>query len=130
MSKKYDFDFLNKPSESGEPEQELEKKEPARPGFRITRCCGNCKFFWYEAGKSRRGYCRQPYIKERTPDTKRGERFDVNDIKTNWLHAHTTNTCEKHQFQSKAHSIGLVSKWVEKVFNADGSLAEEEEFDV
>jgi len=129
MTKKtpYDFEFLTNEIKEEEDAQTAEQeRQPARPNYHIIRCCGNCKFFWYQSGKSRRGYCKQPYPKERTPDTKRGHSYDINDIKTNWLHTHTTNSCDLHQFQSKNYSIGKVSQWVNKLFNADGTLAEED----
>lgn len=122
----YDFDFLKNQSKDKQETVEQEK-QALRPSYQITRCCGNCKFFWYEPGKDRRGYCRGPFAKETAINTKAGEKYNIHDIKTNWLHTHTTNICELHKFQSKWRSIGIVSDWVGIIFNADGSLAEEEE---
>lgn len=127
----YDFNFLKNQSqdeqENAEQETVEQEKQPLRPDYRIIRCCGNCKFFWYEPGKDRRGYCRGPIAKESAINTKAGEKYNVNHIKANWLHSHTTNICDLHKFQSKWRSIGTVSEWVGIIFNPDGSLSNEED---
>jgi len=121
----YDFDFLK--NQSLDDHTAVDESLPDRPNFRIVRCCGNCNYAWYQPGKARRGYCKQPFPEKKALNTKAGEKYNVHDIKTNWLHTHTTNVCEKHKFQSKYQSIGIVSKWTKVIFNADGSPANEED---
>ena len=39
---------------------EFEKEkalEETRPGFAVSKCCGNCKYFKYHMGNQRRGMC-------------------------------------------------------------------------
>ena len=118
--KKFDYNF-----------DEVFKKEEqeeitSRKNFRIARCCGNCKFFYYKGSKQRRGFCKLPNPHEKSISKRDGESYNRKDIEAEWNKTHSTNVCDYHQFRSKYLSIGRVAEWTDKKFNFDGSLADEE----
>jgi len=117
--KKFDYDF-NEAFETDE------KETVARKNYRITKCCGNCKFFWYKGSKQRRGFCKLPNPQDKTISKRHRETYDRNTIEAEWKKTHSTNVCDYHQFRSTYLSIGKVAEWTEKKFNFDGSLADEE----
>lgn len=75
-----------------------------RPELRIVKCCGNCKFFYYNRGHPRTGWCKlfDPNNKEWTM---------IKQEK--WLPAHTTTVCASHIFRHHNTMNGLF-KWVDR----------------
>ena len=114
----YDFDSVLKPDENEE--------SKARKNFKISRCCANCKFFWYKGTKQRRGYCKLPNPHEKSISKRDRERYDDKIIDKEWKKTHCTNVCDYHQFRSKYLSIGKVTEWTGKKFNFDGTINDEE----
>lgn len=112
----YDFSEL-----SSEQEPEEESLDPRR-NYRITQCCGNCKYFIYTGVKSRRGFCKLP-----VPNHRFGLRIfrepKIADIclAAGLLPTHTTNLCDSHAFKSTVYSITQVGEYVNKKFNANGT---------
>lgn len=97
-----------------------------RPNYRITRSCGNCKYFWYHFAKQRRGFCKLPNPKDKDPKKCFGESFDVERIYAEWHRTHSSCLCDNHVMKPKYYSIGKISEWTEKKFNADGTLKEDD----
>lgn len=102
------------------------KEVDVRVNYKIARCCGNCKYFWYNSNKPRRGFCKLPDPHLKGIAKRIGQKYDEVYIRQNWFRTHITNACDHHRFRSKWFSIGRVSEWVGKVFNFDGSLLEED----
>ena len=120
MSKKHTYNFKGLQVDEA-------KEENSRPNFRVTRCCGNCKYYFYRGAKSRRGYCRLPDIKNRTINKSKGEKYDLNEIKDTWDKTHTTALCDNHKFRSKYYSVGIISEWTGVLFAFDGTMIEEDD---
>ena len=99
-----------------------EQEDRIRPNYRITQSCGNCKFFWYDAAKQRRGFCKLPNPQEKVPNTHNGESYDKEEIYRSWNRTHSSCLCDNHIMKPKAYSIGKIAEWTNKKFNTDGSL--------
>ncbi len=86
-------------------------------GFRITKCCGNCKSFWYSKQKERRGFC-----KSRGPAPPKDMYSEqLRDYaEANWSRTHTTCVCDRHRMRAMRYSIGKVGEWTNKTFGLDG----------
>jgi len=120
MSNKHTYDFTGL-------EQDEQNDENPRPNYRVTRCCGNCKHYFYRGAKSRRGYCRLPNPKEKAVNKSKGEKYDLEEIKKTWDKTHTTALCDEHLFRSKYYSVGIVSEWTGVLFAFDGTMIEEDD---
>ena len=80
-----------------------------RKGHRITRCCGNCKFYWYYAGNQRRGNCR---LGSELGAKKSKEFARTNKENRNiWPKTHVTCICDYHQYKSRVTSIAHVTDY-------------------
>lgn len=104
----YNFSFTTKENKDDDP----------RKGLRITKCCGNCKYYWYDHAKERRGYCKLP-----NPDDKKYA-VDKTEAKANWPKTHTTMVCDFHRFRSIYASITRIGIWLNKHFDNDGNLTD------
>lgn len=120
-----DYDFSKLEPEGDKKKEKKSKKEGTkdlRRNYRITQCCGNCKYFIYTGVKSRRGFCklsdpnyrfglkifRQPHIKDLCTDA-------------GFPPTHTTNLCDAHAFKATVYSITQVGEYVGRKFNVDGT---------
>jgi hypothetical protein len=104
----YNFSFSNK-------EKKEEESEDPRKGLRIAKCCGNCKFFWYEHAKERRGYCKLPYTKDKISS------IDKEFALSTFRKTHTTAVCDLHRFRSKKNSIERLERWMGIKFDINGN---------
>ena len=123
MSKNFDYDFS---------ELEGEKKdspEISRPGFKITKCCGNCKCFWYYKGNQRKGNCKLPDPKEKQINKHKGESYYHKDTRDEWDKVHITNVCDYHQFRNLSRSLKDVGKYCGVTFDASGAAVEDDNDD-
>lgn len=82
-----------------------------RSNYRITRCCGNCKFFWYYGNSQRKGNCRLGHPLGQKKSYKGSFRRTDKHNKTLWKPTHITCVCEKHQFRSRVTSIAKVTDY-------------------
>jgi len=90
---------------------ELEGEEQdLKENFRITRCCGNCKFFWYYMGNQRKGNCTINDPEARNPHKTKIGMTDKNN-RTKWPPVHITCVCDKHQMTSRVHSLAKVTDY-------------------
>jgi len=108
-----------------EPKQTKETQEDPRTSLRVTRCCGNCKFYKARAVDSHRGFCLYPNPKENQPKKRLRQSYDLKEMEKSWLRSYNTCLCELYQLRSKYYSIDLASKWIGKVFLNDGTVEEE-----
>jgi hypothetical protein len=113
MSKEHEYDFSELESD------ELEEKE-IRPNYRIVKCCGNCKYYYYRANKQRRGHCKLPNPELKAIHTQGGQSYDPEEIDTKWTHTHSTTLCDNHRYKSKYSRIGVVVAWTKRIFSFDG----------
>ena len=114
----YDFSELNEQSPQDD-------EEIVRPNFKVTRCCGNCKFYWYYKGNQRRGNCKLPDPGTKKINKSKGEKYYTKETRDQWDKVHITNMCDFHQFRSVKGSIHDVGDYCGVKFNADGELREE-----
>jgi len=122
MAKDYDYDF----SELSGDDEKKESPEIARPNFRVARCCGNCKYYWYYKGNQRRGNCKLPDPSAKKINKKEGEKYYKKTTREEWDKTHVTNVCDLHQFRSFQKSIKLVGEYCEVKFDTNGELRDEE----
>tara|TARA_B110000196_G_C21129452_1_gene657659 strand:+ start:1251 stop:1625 length:375 start_codon:yes stop_codon:yes gene_type:complete len=124
MDKDFEYDF----SELGG-EQEKTSPDITRPDFKISKCCGNCKFFWYYKGSQRRGNCKLPDIKEKQINKKKGESYYHKETKKKWDKVHVTNVCGYHKFRNWSRSLRDIGKYCGVVFDSNGVAIEEDRDD-
>ena len=122
MAKDYDYDF----SELSGDEKKEESPEIVRPEFRVARCCGNCKYFWYYKGNQRRGNCKLPEPAAKKINKKEGESYYSKSTKEEWDKTHITNVCSLHQFRSFQKSIKMVADYCGVKFDTNGELRDDE----
>lgn len=90
-------------------DDEFEEEPQTRSRHRITRCCGNCKYYWYYAGNQRRGNCRL--------GSEVGAKKSKEFARTNkenrdiWPKTHITCVCDYHQYKSRVTSIAKVTDY-------------------
>lgn len=109
----YNFD---KPKNKDGPPTEV------RPNLRVTRCCGNCKFFIAKGNKGFRGYCKYPDPESKNLNKIKGESRNPEDLKT-WSRAHMTMLCDLYQL--KPTNLSNVGEWLERKVKNDGTFEEE-----
>jgi hypothetical protein len=80
-----------------------------RESYRITRCCGNCKFYWYYKGNQRRGNCRLGSEYARTKAT--GQARTDHDNKKRWPTTYSTCVCDFHIIKSRVWSLAKVTDY-------------------
>lgn len=92
-----------------------------RQDFRITRCCGNCRHFFYTGEKSRKGFCKLPNPKA-TGNSRHVRADELLEMATErgWLPTHTVNVCSKHKSRDNTRSHYVIENWVGKKFNNVG----------
>lgn len=116
------YDVLNRILENDEPPEKKEDTPDPNPNLRLVQCCVNCKFYWYEWHKPKRGRCKLISTTEkpmlRNPDK---EKLPLPE----WPKRHATMCCDNHKYSSYGHSFVKVSKWSGINFNADGSKSDE-----
>jgi len=95
-------------------------EEESRKNFRISKCCANCKFYWYEGSKNTRGFCKLPNPQEKIISKRHGDSYDIEIIRATWNRSHSTNMCDYHQFRSRYLNIGRVTEWTGERFTPDG----------
>ena len=78
-----------------------------KPGYRIVRCCGNCKFFWYFGAAYKRGNCRLGSDFART--RKSGERRTDITNREKWPRTDATCVCDHHIMKGRLWSITRVT---------------------
>lgn len=110
-----DYDFSDLPEEKNEQLDEI------RPNFRVTKCCGNCKYFWYYKGNQRRGNCKLPNPHEKKINKSKKEAYYKKETKDLWDKVHITTVCDYHQFRGFRNSIKLVAEYCEVKFLPDGT---------
>ena len=91
-------------------EEDLEPQEAKRTRYRISRCCGNCKYYWYYAGNQRRGNCRlgsEIGVKKGKDNFARTDKQN-RDV---WPKTHITCVCDFHQYKSRVTSIAHVTDY-------------------
>ena len=81
-----------------------------RDGYRIVRCCGNCKFYWYMANNTRRGCCTFPDKRGHNKDRSHYQRYPG---------THSTCTCDNHRFRGKGSSLYAVTNYCGAEFFED-----------
>ena len=123
MAKDYDYDF----SELSGDEEKPESPEIVRPNFKVSRCCGNCKYFWYYKGNQRRGSCKLPDPQAKKINKKEGERYYDKKTRKEWDKTHITNVCDLHQFRSFQKSIKMVGEYCGVKFDTNGELRDQED---
>ena len=116
----YDFSKFNKKKKSKD-------SELSRPNFKISRCCGNCKYYWYYKGNQRRGNCKLPDPNLKKINKSKGESYYSKETREDWDKVHITCVCDYHQFRSIKGSIQHVGEYCNVKFNADGTLQDPEE---
>lgn len=123
---KYDFSDL-------EPDKEEDEiSEDPREGFKITQCCGNCKYYYYSKLQERNGYCKLPNIKAYVTKGEgvqtRYKQTDLHEVAKNngWVETHVTCVCNKHEFRSRGQSIEPIEKRVGKRFNFLGEVIKDD----
>lgn len=117
-----DYDF----SDLG-PKPEKEESEVIRPNFKVSMCCGNCKFYWYYKGNQRRGNCKLPNPNEKKINKSKRESYYNKDTRDRWDKVHITNVCDFHQLRSVKGNIHSVGEYCGVKFQADGTLLENED---
>ena len=104
-----------------------EEKKPsevdARTNLRITRCCGNCKFFVAKTNRGFRGFCRYPLPSSKNLAKVRGESRDWKEMEKTWAKAHFTMLCDLYQYRST--NTASIGKWIGKEFLTDGTIKDE-----
>ena len=116
----YDFSELDK-------QKKPEKPKLARPNFKVARCCGNCKFFWYYKGNQRRGSCKLPDPNLKKINKSKGESYYSKETKEMWDKVHITCVCDYHQLRSVKKNVHDVGDYCNVKFNADGTLLDEDD---
>jgi len=126
---RYDFSKIGNLREDEKDFKDSDKKSEKdkdilgdpRKGYRIVQCCANCKFYFYQGARARRGYCKLPNMENVYKGA--SSKFDMDNIaeKEGWPPTHSTNVCDRHQFRSHYYSIERIEDWVNMKFNADGS---------
>ena len=128
---KYDFTEVDKDNEVKEkykkvqgqffPEASVPKEYDPRKNFRISKVCGNCKYFHYTGVKSRRGYCKLTNIHPDKVNTYHNTDIKKEAEKYGWPPTHTTCTCDEHELRSRVTSIEKVGDFVERDFDFKGN---------
>lgn len=140
-SSKYDFGEIQEKEKERQKKKEEEKKyigqeydgndiskeDDPRGDFRITRCCGNCKYFYYTGVKSRRGYCKLTNIKHMNIGAYHKTDLEPTAKKYGWPRTHTTCVCDDHEFRGQQTSINRVGDWVRRKFDYRGKQILDEE---
>lgn len=93
----------------------IQTSDDPRTGLHITKCCGNCKYYWYEHAKERRGYCKLPHTKGKDYGV------DKENATTSWFKTHITAVCDFHRIRSVFYSITRVGDWIGFSFDANGN---------
>ena len=105
------------------PEKEKSLEKDVRTNLRITRCCGNCKFFIAKANRGFRGFCRYPDPSSKNLSKINGESRDVKEMESSWARAHFTMLCDLYQY--KPANTSYIGEWIGKEFLNDGTIKEE-----
>tara|TARA_Y100000592_G_C5416810_1_gene291063 strand:- start:449 stop:808 length:360 start_codon:yes stop_codon:yes gene_type:complete len=116
----YDFSKIKKTKKKDKP-------DVVRPNFKVARCCGNCKFYWYYKGNQRRGNCKLPEPNLKKINKSKGESYYSKETREDWDKVHITCVCDFHQFRSIKGSIHQVGDYCGVKFNSDGTEKEDEE---
>tara|TARA_Y100001937_G_C7136124_1_gene340119 strand:+ start:11376 stop:11756 length:381 start_codon:yes stop_codon:yes gene_type:complete len=124
MASDFDYDFSELDGEEKKTSPEI-----TRPDFKITKCCGNCKFFWYYKGNQRKGNCKLPDPKAKQINKKKGESYYNKKTKEEWDKVHVTNVCGFHQYRNWSRSLKDVGKYCGVTFDASGLAIEEDNDD-
>jgi len=112
MAIEIDYNFEN-------PEKQPEKI--SRVNFRLTRCCGNCKFFITKSASRYRGYCKYPIPGNKNLKRVKGEKLDP-ELKKTYFKTHVTMLCDLYQFSG--HNVKRIQLWIDKKIKNDGIVEE------
>jgi hypothetical protein len=101
------------------PSFELNQYDDRRPGFRILKTCGTCKYYH---GYTKRGHCLHPkHVPEnfvlikpqkrtRTSGRPRHVKFDEK-LKKTLLPVHVGTICERHEYKKHLQSLNAITRW-------------------
>ena len=111
---KYDFESSSKKKST---------EEDVRTNLRITRCCGNCKFFVAKGNRGFRGYCKYPDPGSKNLSKIHGESRNFKEMEETWARSHFTMLCDLYQF--KPANMTSIGEWIGKEFLNDGTIKNE-----
>ena len=103
-----------------------DNSEDVRANLRITRCCGNCKFFVAKGNRGFRGYCTYPEPASKQIVTIKDGSRDISTMENSFPRAHMTMLCDLYQIKS-LKSLTKLSEWTGKTFLNDGTVSTDEE---
>jgi hypothetical protein len=106
------------------PKQDEQKEKDVRPNLRVTRCCGNCKFYVPKRNRANRGFCKYPDLKGKSFNRKLGETLDYQAALKHWSRAHSTMLCDLYQFAGALY-INPIKEWLSKEILNDGTVKNE-----
>lgn len=115
MSIQYDFSSLENT------DNDKDKLDDPRENFRITQCCGNCRYYFYTGTNSRKGYCKLINLENVRDGAFHMNNIDAKAKEEGWLPTHSTNVCDAHEIRSQVYSIERIERWTRKPFQFDGS---------
>ena len=118
---KYDFSSI-KP-------EGFEDDDDPRTNFRITMCCGNCRYYFYTGVKSRRGYCKLMNTENMNIGAYQKSNIEPIAKQQGWEPVHSTNVCDRHLLRSRRYSIDYVEDYTGFGFEFDGTRSFDDEDD-
>ena len=109
---------------------ELDPNDDRRLNYRITKCCGSCKFYWYLKNKITRGNCAHPDLMPKNwPNPlkyrKRGRpkvRVYTVEDRDKLVKTHYCCVCDLHQFQGTIATLNRITRYCGARRNADLEL--------
>jgi len=90
--------------------------DPRRPNYRITKCCGNCNYYFYSNNRQTMGNCGHPTVLppgwphprfRKVNKTREAALKDREKLTT----THYTCVCDLHVFTGTIKSLNRVTRW-------------------
>jgi len=96
-----------------------------RPGYRITRTCATCEYYWYGKHHERRGNCMHPNVLPDGVTVVRHDLTKTGNVKTPkgnfpfsspkmrdfFVKTHANCVCELHKYKTIIGSLNDITRW-------------------